>query len=238
MFKLVSITAVVLGSLFVLFLLTAPTSQDTNTSNVPTVNNLDDRPSIEENADFDNKPSLIIGDPSAPVTLVEYGDFKCPACNQFHHQAGAQIREEYIKDGRVNIEFRNYPFIGPDSGIAARGTYCANDQGVFTEYHDKVYEYLWDTYYTQDDLQAEFRDILTLNRLQELMASDLSDPALFEECLSTTDYNRFIDADLLLGADEGVAGTPGFTINGRNINGPSNFNTFKTLFDIELEKVQ
>jgi protein-disulfide isomerase len=234
MLKFVAIAGTVLGGLFVLFLLTAPTTNEANQSNIPTADRLQDRSSTEENADFDNKPKLIIGDPDAPVTLVEYGDFKCPSCNQFHHQAGAQLREEYISTGLANIEFRNYPFIGPDSGRAARGAYCANDQGIFTEYHDNVYNYLWDNFYTQDNLAAEFEDVLSLEVLQELIVGDIQDPALFQSCMSSIDYNRFIDADLLLGADEGITGTPGFSVAGRKIIGPSNFNTFKTLLDIEL----
>jgi protein-disulfide isomerase len=191
----------------------------------------------QNTADTASKPKLIIGDENAPVTIVEYGDFKCPSCNQFHHTAGAELRNTYISEGTVNIEFRNYPFLGPDSGRAARGSYCAHDQGVFTAYHDNVYNYLWDEFYTQDDIQAEFRDVLTSDKLAELAGDGLRDRQLFIECVNSTEYNKYIDADLELGANDGITGTPGFTVAGRKINGPSNFNTFKTLIDIELGKL-
>lgn len=233
MLKFLLITVGIVSGLFVLFLLTAPTTQEADFNDASTVTRLDETDKIQENADFENRPALIIGDPNAPVTLIEYGDFKCPACNQFHHSAGAQIRDEFVASGDVKIEFRNYPFLGPDSGRAARGSYCANDQGVFTKYHDKVYEYLWANYYTQGNLAAEFEDVLTTEKLQSLMADDLEDPKLFEECLGSKDYNRFIDADLLLGADDGITGTPGFVIGDQSVNGPSNFNTFKTLIEIQ-----
>lgn len=237
MLKLILATAAIVGSVFALFLLTAPEStQDTRFEASDTVP-LDETDKIEENADFDNRPALIIGSENAPVTLVEYGDFKCPACNQFHHSVGAQLRDEYVESGDVKIEFRNYPFLGPDSGLAARGSYCANDQGVFQAYHDKVYEYVWEKFYSQGNLGAEFEDILTTGTLQEIMKDDISDIATFASCLASKDYNRFIDADLLLGADDGITGTPGFVLAGQTITGPSNYNTFKTLIELELRKL-
>ena len=235
MFKAILLTLLILGSLVTLFLLTTPKDPIQNTTDTPTAPDLQDRSVIEERADVDNKPRLLIGDPDAPVTLVEYADFKCPACNQFHHTVGAQLRDTYVAEGLVNIEFRNYPFLGPDSGIAARGSYCSYDQGVFTQYHDTVYNYLWDEFYTQGDIQAEFRDVLTSDKLTELISDDLRDVQQFTDCINSTDYNAFIDADLLLGADDGISGTPGFTIAGRKINGPSNLNTFQTLLEIELD---
>lgn len=189
---------------------------------------------ITENADFENRPLLIIGDTNAPVTLVEYADFKCPQCNKFHREAGAQIRSEYIDTGKVKIEYRNFPFIGPDSGRAARGTYCANNQGVFTEYHDRVFSYVWENHYKSGNLSAEFEDVLTVDRLTSLMQDKLTDLELFKTCLEDTQYNKFIDAELLLGAADEINGTPGFVINEKSIIGPQNFTTFKTLIEIAL----
>lgn len=237
MLKLSLFVSFLLGGVLLLFLLITPESETSNdftaASQVPS----DVTDTFEQNADFDNKPALLIGSDNAPLTMVEYGDFKCPACNQFHHTAGAQIRREYVDEGLINIEYRNYPFLGPDSGRAARGSYCAYDQGVFTQYHDKVYGYIWDNHYTQGDQGAQFQDILTTDKLLEIMENDIDSPLLFEECVESTDYNRFIDADLLLGADDGITGTPGFVIVDQKIVGPSNFNSFKTVLDNELRKL-
>ncbi len=234
MLKLLAATALILGGLFALFLLTAPTNQEAMQNDFTEAKTTETKAQLEETADLENRPALIIGDPNANVTLVEYGDFKCPSCNQFHHGVGQRLRSEYIDSGQLKIEFRNFPFIGPDSGRAARATYCANDQGAFTAYHDNVYGYLWDTFYTQGDLNAEFRDVLTFEKLEELMADELADPELFASCIRSEENNKFIDADLLLGADDGITGTPGFVVAGQTITGPSNYNTFKTLIDIEL----
>jgi protein-disulfide isomerase len=178
--------------------------------------------------------TLIIGDLDAPVTIVEYIDYKCPNCNRFHQDIIPQLNDEYISDGRVNIEVRNFPFIGPDSGRSARGTYCSNDQGVFPAYHDAVLNYMWQQYYASGNLAAEIEDVLTEEVLVELMSNDLEDTDLFRSCLSDTSKNAFIDEDLLEGADHGINGTPGFAIGEQSFVGPQNYNTFKTLLDIEL----
>ncbi len=120
---------------------------------------------IDKTADFKNKPTLLIGDNSAPVTMTEYVDFKCPNCNKHHQNVGVRLQEEYVDSGKLKIEIRNYPFIGPDSGKAARGTYCAYDQGMLTSYVDNVFDYMWEKYYKDGDYAAEFEDILIVEAL-------------------------------------------------------------------------
>ncbi len=180
------------------------------------------------------KPDLIIGDVNAPVTIIEYADFKCPNCNTFFNQAGKQIRQDYIDQGKVKIIFRNFPFLGPDSGRAARGTYCADSQGVFAEYHDRIFSYVWDTYYSKNNYQAELEDVLTNQVLTNIMASALQDSDAFSACLDDEANNAFIDADLLQGAEHEANGTPTFIIGDQRIVGPANFTTFKTLIELAL----
>ncbi len=235
MMKVLLWSVVILGGLLILFLVTAPEAKNNSPGDTPTAKDLSDIESIEIDADSENKPKLIIGDPDAKVTLVEYGDFKCPSCNSFKRNAGEQIRKTYIDGNQVNIEFRNFPFIGPDSGRAARGAYCANDQSVFAEYHDLVYDFMWDNFYEQGQLSVEIEDVLTSDQLVEIMTDTISDTKKFKDCLESSVYNKFIDADLLLGVEDDISGTPAFTIGGHVITGPQNFNTFKTLIDIQLQ---
>ncbi len=232
--KTVMIVGGIVGFLFIAFLLFAPTTEEA-ARNSPQVNEFDTSTVQEDDIDLAAKPQLFIGDPDAPATFVEYGDFKCPACNQFHRGAGKQLRDEYVADGRLKIEFRNFPFIGPDSGRAARGTYCANDQGVFTEYHDRVYDYMWDNYYAAGDFASEFTDELTVDVIASIMDGVVSDSATFRDCLESTTFNASVTSDITLGRGAGISGTPGFTVAGQRITGPSNFNTFKTLVDIQLQ---
>ena len=83
--------------------------------------------------------SPVLGDPNAPITLVEFGDYQCHFCNVFFHSTEDDILKNYIETGKVKMIFKDYNIIGPDSIKASHGAHCANDQGLFWEYHDILY---------------------------------------------------------------------------------------------------
>ncbi len=182
-----------------------------------------------------NKASqnLIIGDPNARVTIVEYADFKCPNCNKFHQQVGKQLRTDFIDRKLAKIEFRNIPFIASDSRPAAEGTYCANDQAKFVQYHDRVFEFMWVNYYRQDN-SKEFENILTVDKLTELAGEAGLDKTLFNQCLTTAKHKLSVDTDLKKSEQDGVTGTPHIIINGKAVVGPQSYSAYKTLIEIAL----
>lgn len=79
------------------------------------------------------------GSPDAPVTMVEFGDYQCQACNSFFHNTEHEIVKNYVDTGKVKIIFKDFIIIGPDSVNAAHAAHCADDQGMFWEYHDTLY---------------------------------------------------------------------------------------------------
>lgn len=95
-----------------------------------------------------------LGDPRAPVTLVEFGDLQCPTCALFAQETLPAIISRYVRDGRVQIVFRALDFIGGDSARAARVAYALGEQNrlwQFIElmYHNQALEnssYVTDTY--------------------------------------------------------------------------------------------
>ena len=84
--------------------------------------------------------SPVFGDSNAPITILEWGDYQCTFCYKFHQDTLDKIDEDYIKTGKVNLVFKDFPLNGPDSVIAAEASYCANDQGKYWEYHDELYK--------------------------------------------------------------------------------------------------
>ena len=180
------------------------------------------------------KTDLIIGKADAKATIIEYGDFKCPSCNAFHHAAGQQLRESYINDGKLKIVFRAIAVIGPDSQRSAIGAYCANEQSKFTEYHDDAYNFMRDNYYKNQNFFAEFKDILLSDKLRELAVNAELDGTKFAGCLDKSDYKQMVDTNMQLASADGVRGTPTFKIGDQIVTGPQPFNTFKTLVDIQL----
>ena len=83
--------------------------------------------------------SPILGDSSAPITLVEFGDYQCHYCNVFFQSIEKEIIKNYVETGKVKIIFKDYNIIGPDSINASHGAHCAEEQGLFWEYHDILY---------------------------------------------------------------------------------------------------
>ena len=166
--------------------------------------------------------------------MIEYFDYKCPSCNQFHRTTAKEIDAEYTDNSLLKYEIRITPIIGPDSARAARGAYCSNEQSLFETYHNNVLDYLYDNYYKDGNFAAEFDDILTLDMLVDLAPGEI-DEDIFRSCVDSDKYNPALDQNLLLAAEDGVRGTPGFAIGDQSFVGGQPYSVFKTLIDIELQ---
>jgi protein-disulfide isomerase len=70
----------------------------------------------------------VLGARGAPVTLVEYADLQCPYCAQWARAALPELVRDYVRPGRVRIEFRGLAFLGPDSEVALRAAIAAGQQ--------------------------------------------------------------------------------------------------------------
>lgn len=175
---------------------------------------------------------LVLGDPNAEVTIVEYIDYKCPNCNRFHRGVSKEVLDEY--GNQVNFEIRAYPAFGPDSGRALRGAYCALDQNVFTEYNDSVMNYMWDNYYENGNYQVEIEDVLTTDLLANLTSPTEIDIETFRNCVDSNEKNEYIDRDLLRAADDSITATPGFSIDGQTFVGLQPKSVFTALINRQL----
>jgi protein-disulfide isomerase len=81
----------------------------------------------------------VLGDPSAKVTLIEYGDLQCSTCKAYADSIMPQLFSGPVRSGQAKIEFRAWPIIGPDSIPAAEGAYAAGQQGRFWSYIELFY---------------------------------------------------------------------------------------------------
>jgi len=82
---------------------------------------------------------IVLGDASAPVTIVEYSDYQCPYCGKFFTETQPLIVQNYVNTGKVRMVFRNFPFLGPESTAAAEAAECAEDQNQGVGYHDALF---------------------------------------------------------------------------------------------------
>jgi protein-disulfide isomerase len=167
-----------------------------------------------------------MGNPDAPVHIIEYGDFQCPYCLKFWTDTEPQLIAEYVNTGKVYFEYRSVGnFLGTESGWAAEGAYCAGDQGRFWEFHDTLFsnwtgENVGD--FTKDKLVAYART-LDLN-MQE-----------FESCISTEKHKGTVEQDAAQADADGVHATPTLFINGIKLEGAQPFSTLKQYIDKILD---
>ena len=171
-----------------------------------------------------NQEDVILGDPKAPVTLIEYGDFQCPFCGRFYSQTENLIKEQYVRTGKVKFVYRHFAFLGPESLEAANAVECAKDQGKFWEFHDALYS-------------AEIKDGEEHNgnlnpALFKLLANQLGMNAVsFSACLASNKYADKVQGDYNNALAAGVRSTPTIFINGQKIEGAVPFTNFKAIID-------
>lgn len=161
---------------------------------------------------------LARGNANAPVTIIEFSDYECPFCKR----AVATVNQVLSTYGdKVRFVYRDYPLpFHPHARPAAEAARCAQDQGKFWEYHDKVF--------ASEDLSNE--------RLKSLAGEVGLDQAKFDACLASEPFAAAIDKDAADGGEAGVNGTPAFFINGRMLSGAQPFEKFKEVIDDELSR--
>lgn len=174
------------------------------------------------------EPHLPIkGDQNAKVTIVEFSDFECPFCANFYKDTLSQIQTEYIDKGLVKLDYRHYPLsFHPQARPLGIATECANEQGMFWEMHDKVF----------DENVAGSLASATGETYKEWAAEIGLDASAFNACYDEGRGGDVVDADFALGNEVGVSGTPTFYINGRQLVGAQPFASFKAIIDEELNK--
>jgi protein-disulfide isomerase len=82
---------------------------------------------------------IYLGNPNAPVRLVEFADLQCPICREYALQAMPQLVQDYVRTGKVRMEFRNLSFLGDDSVTAGRAAAAAAQQNKLWNFTDVLY---------------------------------------------------------------------------------------------------
>jgi protein-disulfide isomerase len=160
------------------------------------------------------------GDPDAPCTLVEYGDYQCPSCAQAYPIV-KRLQKHFA--GRLSFVFRNFPLsqIHRYAEAAAETAEFAGSHNKFWEMHDLLYE-------NQDRLPEE-------GLLAELAQHLHLAPAQLLEALQSKEFQPHVRADFTAGVRSGVNGTPTFFINGQRHDGSYDFDSLVEVIDRALE---
>ncbi|HLD17772.1 MAG TPA: DsbA family protein [Patescibacteria group bacterium] len=172
------------------------------------------RPSTEVPATLlVDKKSPSLGNPSAPLTIVEFADFSCP----YSRQVSFLLRSlAYENADNLFYVYRFFPLadLRPEATILSEAAVCAQEQGKFWEYHDKLYQNA--TTVTEDNLLA-YAGQLGLEKTR------------FAACLRSGAASQRVQADYEAGLAAGVYGTPTFFLNGHRIEGAIPADILRTL---------
>ncbi|RMF31580.1 MAG: DsbA family protein [Candidatus Nitrosothermus koennekii] len=173
----------------------------TNEENTIEETNIDTNQLIIQGIDV-SKGSPLLGDKDAPITIIEFGDYQCPRCDQWYLNQRPILEDKFIDTNNVNLYFLDFPFLGSDSFIAAEATYCAEEQGKYWEYHGILYE-------NQKGIDSGWANKDNLIKFAEELGLDIES---FKDCLDTGRYKDRVEYNKSIGLDNGVQGTPTFFI--------------------------
>lgn len=164
--------------------------------------------------DFAYEEEPLLGQKDAPLKVVEFGDYQCPACRAFHEIFFPNIKEKYIETGKVAFYFMDFAFLGEDSveaALAAEAVYRQNPE-AFWAYHNALYEH-------QKKENSGYITIDFLVNLAKKYTPEI-DTAKLEEAIREEKYINEIQEDRQKALDSGVSGTPTFFINGKMVERP------------------
>lgn len=164
----------------------------------PSVPSAPSAPSAPTRVSVSADDDPVIGNPNAPVTIIEFSDFECPFCGRFFEQTLPTLKQKYIDTGKVKIVYRDFPLsFHSNAQKAAEAGECAKEQGKFVELHDAIFAN--QQAISVADLKA------TATRLG-------LNSAQFDTCVDSGKYAAEVQADEADGAAAGVSGTPSFFI--------------------------
>ena len=167
-------------------------------------------PARIENVSVDDDPYF--GAEDAPITIVEFSDFRCGFCRRFHNETYTQLINDYGDD--IRFVYRDFPVVGGQR--AAEASNCAIEQDAYWDFHD--------TMFTTEigDTNADFVSVAEMIDI---------DTQAFESCLEEAAYTEEVANDMNDAREYGVTGTPTFFINGVRIVGAQPYAVFQQVIE-------
>lgn len=159
------------------------------------------------------------GDPGAPITLLEYGDYECPYCGAAYPIL-KKLQAHY--GDKLRFVFRNFPLsdVHPHAMMAAYTAEGSALQGKFWEVHDLIYEH-----------QKSLSEQVLLNLAKSAGVNVFQ----LQEDLGKESISKRVEDDFEGGINAGVNGTPGFFVNGKKYDGDYRYEPFKEFLDMVLQ---
>ena len=166
-----------------------------------------------------------LGDPNAPVTIIEYASLTCPHCATFHNEVLPELKEKYIAPGKVRLVYRDFPLDQP-ALAAATLAHCAGP--------DRYFGFLDVLFETQESWAGADDHLAALKRLGKLggLSEQQIDACFADQQLADRILRTRLDAQ----NEHEINSTPSFVINGETYDGARELEEFSEIIDPLLEK--
>jgi protein-disulfide isomerase len=166
------------------------------------------------------KNHRILGNPNAPITIVEYASLTCPHCANFANNILPDMKTKWIDTGKAKLVFRDFPLDEP-ALRAAMVARCAPPERYYA---------LVDTFFAAQDKWVRSRDYReALARLAKLGGMDQGE---FETCIKNTELeNKIVEGRLKAAQELNVSSTPAFFVNGSKFSAAPTVQEFDKEFD-------
>ncbi len=162
------------------------------------------------------------GSPTAPVEIVEFADFQCPACENYATITEPDVMKRIVDAGLARYVFYDFPLqMHPNAWPASHAAACADDQGKFWEMHDIIFR-------EQPNWSPERNPKGSFERMAREIGLDV---AAWETCYDERKHQRRIAANLAEGERRGVGSTPTFFIGDRKLPGVKNYDQIRAYVD-------
>lgn len=168
----------------------------------------------------------MLGNPDAPVTVIEFADFQCPFCGRYFKNVEPQLLDRYVKTGKVKFIYRDFAFLGEESEWGAEAARCANDQGKFWQYHDYLFNHQ----------SGENSGAFAKENLKQFARALGLVSVSFDACLDSEKYLKAVQNDTDAGRSFGVGGTPTTFVNGQAVSGAVPFSDIAAVVEAALKK--
>ncbi len=161
-----------------------------------------------------------LGDENAPVRMVNFSTYYCPFCVQFKEDIFPTLKEEYIENGDLLYLYRD---LGNPSDPIFQAAYCAQEEDLFWDYQDGLYE--------MDNIQSIEDD--NLLSIAERLEIDMDN---FKDCLQEERYKDMVKLGSYEAGKLGVGGTPYILIENVDLTGLRSLEDYKQVIEIKLNE--
>lgn len=162
--------------------------------------------------------SPVFGKKDAPITIVEFSDFQCPFCKR-SQETVRQVKQVY--GDKIRFAYKQFPLsFHPQAQPAAEASLCANEQGKFWEYKERLFS-------------VEAKDFSRENFIKWAGELGMKEDQ-FSQCVNSGKMRTMVEADVAEGQKLGMSGTPTFFVNGEQLSGAQPFERFKEVIDRQI----